>query len=325
MPRKAIIIGNDYYTHAPCLHGCVNDAISMASLLERNADGTRNFDVRLEISNNCDNHLTKVYLQSCIDDVFAGEPSVALFYFSGHAAKTQVGGFLSSSEIKSGDDGVPMTYLLHSASNSKARNKIIILDCCYAGIAGETPFIDGSILPTGITILAAATREQYSMEKHGSGVFTKLFVDALSGSAANLFGEITMGSVYAHIDKSLGAWDQRPVFKTNVSEFVWLRKSVANVSHDDLRRMYQLFSDKSLMIELDPDFEPTKNQAIFKGPDEGNKNKEEIFKLLQKLNRLNLIVPEGADHMYFAAMESKSCRLTTLGEFYWDLVDKKLI
>jgi len=41
-------------------------------------------------------------------------------------------------------------------------------------------------------------------------------VDALGGAAANLVGDVTPGSVYAHIDQSLGPWAQRPVFKTNV-------------------------------------------------------------------------------------------------------------
>jgi len=36
------------------------------------------------------------------------------------------------------------------------------------------------------------------------GVFTGLLVDALSGGAANLVGDVTPGSVYAHIDQSLG-------------------------------------------------------------------------------------------------------------------------
>ena len=38
-------------------------------------------------------------------------------------------------------------------------------------------------------------------------------------------GDITPGSVYAHIDQSLGPWAQRPVFKTNVKTFVSLRKT----------------------------------------------------------------------------------------------------
>lgn len=44
MGKKALIVGIDEYPGCP-LRGCVNDANSVASLLERNADGSKNFDV----------------------------------------------------------------------------------------------------------------------------------------------------------------------------------------------------------------------------------------------------------------------------------------
>jgi hypothetical protein len=46
-----------------------------------------------------------------------------------------------------------------------------------------------------------------------------------------------------------------------------------------------------------------------------------IFAILQKFNRVNLVVPgQGAPHMWHAAMESKTCKLTVLGEHYRRLV-----
>jgi hypothetical protein len=47
--------------------------------------------------------------------------------------------------------------------------------------------------------------------------------------------------------------------------------------------------------------------------------------ILQKYNRVNLVVPVNAPHMWHAAMESKSCRLTVLGEHYRRLVESKLL
>jgi len=38
-----------------------------------------------------------------------------------------------------------------------------------------------------------------------------------------------------------------------------------------------------------------------------------------------LVVPVGEDHMYYAAINSKSCKLTILGEHYWKLVKKNRI
>ncbi|MEI9999064.1 MAG: hypothetical protein WDO13_07790 [Verrucomicrobiota bacterium] len=93
------------------------------------------------------------------------------------------------------------------------------------------------MLSEGLTILTASTAQQYASEQNGSGVFTTLFVDALNGSAGNLVGDVTPGSVYAHIDQSLGPWKQRPVFKTNVKTFVSLRKVKPPIVLADLLRL----------------------------------------------------------------------------------------
>src|SRR5207247_7484317 len=108
----------------------------------------------------------------------------------------------------------------------------------------------------GLTILTASTAEQYATEQNGGGVFTTLLVDALAGGAANLVGDITPGSIYAHIDQSLGPWDQRPVFKTNVKNFVSLRKVQAPISLAELQRITEFFPSPGFQFQLDPTFEP---------------------------------------------------------------------
>ena len=79
------------------------------------------------------------------------------------------------------------------------------------------------------------------MEENGRGVFTTLFVDALNGAACNLIGDISLGSIYAHIDQSLSAWDQRPVFKTNVKSFISLRNVQPPISLTALQRITKFF------------------------------------------------------------------------------------
>jgi hypothetical protein len=87
-------------------------------------------------------------------------------------------------------------------------------------------------------------------------VFTGLFVDALGGAAANLVGAVTPGSVYAHIDQSLGSWQQRPVFKTNVKSFVSLRTVQAPIPLADLQRITEFFPAPGFEFQLDPSYEP---------------------------------------------------------------------
>ncbi|WP_223360164.1 hypothetical protein [Leifsonia sp. ZF2019] len=58
------------------------------------------------------------------------------------------------------------------------------------------------------------------------------------------------------------------------------------------------------------------------GPDPVN---TATFKILQNYVKVNLVRPVGAPHMWHAAMQSKACELTVLGQHYWKLVKQGLI
>ncbi|MGF1573365.1 MAG: caspase family protein, partial [Sumerlaeia bacterium] len=47
--------------------------------------------------------------------------------------------------------------------------------------------------------------------------------------------------------------------------------------------------------------------------DQAKEKNVAIFKDLQKMEGVGLVVPVSEEHMYYAAMNSKSCRLTALG------------
>jgi hypothetical protein len=51
----------------------------------------------------------------------------------------------------------------------------------------------------------------------------------------------------------------------------------------------------------------------------------EIFKGLQLLRNVGLVEPCDTDHMYHAAMDNKSCKLTTIGKYYWRLVNENKV
>jgi len=316
--RKALVVGIDYYQNINPLSGCVNDAKSVKTVLERNSDDTKNFDVVTLTASSSSSLITKKDLKEAVIELFKdNNDQIALFYFSGHGYIESTGGFLVTSEITDGDDGFSMNELMALANNSPAKNKIIILDCCHSGIAGSCPNSDTATLSEGTTIMTASSSKQYALEENGSGIFTALFVDAMNGGASNLVGDVTPGSVYAHIDQSLGPWDQRPIFKTNVKNFTTLRKVQPPIALQDLKRIVELFPTINEEFKLDPEFEPESENPV--------PEKTKMFAVLQKFNRVNLVVPVGAEHMYFAAMNSKSCKLTILGKHYWRLVKKDRI
>jgi len=317
--RKALIVGIDYYTHASQLHGCVNDAYGVRSALERNSDGTRNFDVMMVTGTGSSDPATRDELRAAIQELFSHEGETALLYFAGHGHVEAAGGYLIASDSKTGHDGVSLAEILVWADACKAQNKIVILDSCHSGIAGDRPGGQKiAELSDGMTILTASTAEQYASESNGGGVFTGLLIDALNGGAGNLVGEITPGGVYAHIDQSLGSWGgQRPVFKTNVKRFVIMKKVQPPIPLPDLHRLPELFPDPPFEFPLDPSYEPTEAVA--------EPAKTEVFAILQRYNRVNLVVPVGETHMYYAALNSRSCKLTVLGEHYRRLVVDNLI
>ena len=323
--RKALIIGINFYEHGGALYGCVDDAHAVKATLERHADGSINFDCALHTATGSTDRVLRSELKDSIEELFATDAETALLYFAGHGHIEMAGGYLLATDSRRGDEGVALGEILTFANKSPARNKVIVLDSCHSGIAGATPTQDTlASLSEGLTILTASTKDQYASEENGRGVFTGLLVDALSGAAANLTGDITPGSVYAHIDQSLGSWEQRPVFKTNVKSFVSLRKVSPPIPLSDLQRLSEFFPTPGHEYPLDPTYEPE-----LKGRDAGmpppDPENTAIFSILQKYNRLNLLVPIGVPHMWNAAMESKSCKLTALGEHYRRLAVKKRI
>jgi hypothetical protein len=311
--RKALIVGIDHYEHINDLGGCVNDAYEVKAMLDRHADSSVNFHTKLIVGPGPSDIVTRIELKDAVKELFADDTDVSLFYFAGHGYIESTGGYLCGGDCKTGDDGLPLSDIMSIATASPARNKIIILDSCHSGALGESHLNNQvSEVGEGMTILTASTKKQYAKEKNGGGLFTGLMVDALGGAAANLVGEVTPGSVYAHVDQSLGSWSQRPVFKTNVKTFVSLRKINPPLPLPDLQRIAEFFPAAGYEFQLDPGYEPEHPDA--------DPAKTPIFAILQKYNRVNLAVPVGTTHPYHAAVESKTMKLTALGEHYRRLV-----
>ena len=132
----------------------------------------------------------------------------------------------------------------------------------------------------------------------------------------NLLGEVSPGSIYSYVDQSLGAWEQRPVFKANIKAFVSLRKNTPPIQLNDLRKICDIFVEPYEAYQLDATYEPDKHESDNK---EVNTEHELIFSILQQYAKLNLVVPVGEEHMYYAAIHNKSCKLTAQGQHYWRL------
>lgn len=312
--RRALCVGVDNYPFGQ-LTGCVSDAERLASLLRKHQDNTPNFDCKTLVAPNggATSIVTRAKLKQAIEQLFKDKADVALLHFSGHGTENNLGGYLVTQDAQNYDMGLSMADVLKMANDSKADEVVVLLDCCHSGNMGQIPAIDNNaaMLREGVSIIAASRGDQPSVEVGGGGLFTSLVLDALEGGGADLLGHVTIPAIYAKVEAALGAWDQRPLFKSHVSKVIDIRKCEPPISIEVLRDLPIIFPLPAEDFILSPEYEGTYQNS--------DPSKVAVFSKLQLLNRIHLVVPIQTSHMYDAAMQSTGCRLTAAGRYYWRL------
>lgn len=320
--KKALVIGINKYKR-PVL-GCVEDARAVAELLRKNEDGSANMQVDLQ-----PDIPDRPTLLKKITVLFRESRLLSLLYFSGHGHVNQRGGFLITPDSEVFDEGVSMDEIVRLANTSPALMKVVILDCCNSGAIGEGAPVAGmnTQIMDGVTILTSSRASEPSLATAKGSLFTNLLLQALAGGAADIRGYVTPGSIYAYIDQALGEIGQRPVFKTNITRFIALRETIPQLPPDVLRKISDYFPDDETRYQLDPSCEDTNSpeyKPLLTAP-YADPERIKIFKDLQKMQGVGLVVPIGTPHMYFAAMERKPCQLTPLGRHYRRLIEQGVI
>ena len=324
MIGKALLVGINNYPNGSELTCCVNDVNCLKNAIEFNYDGNRNFSIRTLINNEA----SRSGIRSALNELFNGEGTIALFYFSGHGIDDKNDGFIVAQNYERDDYGISMSEILRISSQSQFTYKIIILDCCHSGFLGNYGMIgDTSVLGDGTIIMTASRKNEYSVEVGGHGIFSNLLIEALNGGATDILGNVTPGSIYAFIDQALGPWAQRPLFKANISSFVSLKKNRPKIEISDLKDVISLFPCEDSVFALNPSYEKTNIKGGEHKNCEPYANKDNVSKMtkLQLCNRNGLIIPFESTDMYFAAMDSKGCVLTPLGKHYWKMIKEEII
>jgi Caspase domain len=318
MPKRALIVGIDNYNHVSSLTGCVADATAMQDVLSRNDDGSLNFTCRI-LTSPGHTSITKGFLRQQWRELFQECKGDVLFYFSGHGTPTDVGGYLVTQDGTPDDPGLPMDDVVTLANNSSASTVLLILDCCFSGSVGNPPSLqansleDRALLREGVTILAASRPTQVSLEVGGHGVFTNLVLGALKGGAADVRGRVSAASIYAYAEAALGAWDQRPLYKSHAAHLDPVRLCEPKVSDDLLRELPIYFPHAEYEYKLDITYEETNQGAAIAAH-------VVIFKKFKRLQIGGLLKPKTGDDLYWSAAGSGYVLLTDLGKFYLQLV-----
>jgi hypothetical protein len=318
--NKALIIGIDHYPDSP-LYGCVADARKVSGILEYQGTKAkqRNFECRLIQSEEKEVKIRRAVLRKEIQQFLENESTIGILYFAGHATNTKLEGYFRTQDGEDNDPGVPFSEVVKMINASPIKDLIIVIDACYSGGFGRN-LVDGTTqIREGVSILSSSAINQKSKEHSKGGLFTEYFCEALDGGAADIQGNVDVGGIFNYVNTLLGAFDQQPTFKSHAARMAVLNHFEPVVSLDHLRELPRLFLDKDEALELNPSFEPTSEPPNPK-PDPEN---VKIFKVLQALEGAGLVRPVGAEHMYYAAMNSESCKLTSQGKFYWTLASKK--
>jgi Caspase domain len=313
--KRALLIGVDHYDNFSDLTGCANDIDAVEPLLARSEDGSPNFDCQKRTS--VTGGTRRDSLLADFEVLLRGGADVALCYFAGHGHGTGSDVALVTEDGTGGTPGITLSEIVTRITESSVGEVILILDCCFAGAAAGVPQLGttAALLRNGVSILAASRADQTAAETGaGRGLFSTYVCGGLEGGAADVLGKISVAGLYSYLDESFGPWDQRPVFKANVERLHELRGCRPAVPLPELRLLTTLFPTAAHEFPLDPSYEPDANPR--------NEDHERAFGTLQKYRAAKLLEPVGEEHMYFAAMNSRGCKLTPLGMHYRHLAEE---
>ncbi|WP_299628353.1 caspase family protein [uncultured Tateyamaria sp.] len=335
--KAAVVVGIDHYSQRNMLYGCCTDAERVAKQLAHNDDGTKNMHVVPHLSI-VQSQVAQDAIMESIEEMFASTLKCAVVYLAGHSALHTRSGdlILVTPDGEKRGQGIRLNEVMSLANEAfpRVQSSIILIDTCHSGAFGEvqkaTNNATSSLIGEGVTVLAASGRKQSARESSEGGVFTNLMVEALKGSAADLLGRVTPAAVYSFIDQNFGAVGQRPVYKANVSRFTSLRQCKPQIDIQyllDLPKWFPVDVEDANMQDfhaLDERYEPNRDNVpaeIIDIPPVPELTA--IFAGLQACNRHGLVVPHDAEHMYYAAIKRKGCKLTPLGRHYRNLVARE--
>ena len=232
MSRDALVVGINNYqdNNLRHLNAPAEDAEAIALLLEQygefnvwrspeaiDRDTRKPYVAKTQ-------YLNLTQLQEALVRLFKPKgrqiPDTALFYFSGHGLRQDLGiqeGFIATSNVDTnqGFNGLPLRWLRELLQESPIKQQIIWLDCCHSGeILNFNKYDPGEQGQARDRCFIAASREfEFSFEDLTSeySVLTKVL---LSGLDPNRCPQkwVTSDDLVVYIKNNLRNKNQRPVF-----------------------------------------------------------------------------------------------------------------
>jgi amino acid transporter len=218
---RAVLVGTGAYTYLPPVPAASNSLARMEALLTGDLCGWPRDRVRVFADERRPGDLPD-QLVELYEDV----RDVALFYFVGHGQVDPADSLclgLVESRVEAPrrkTTSLPFDAIRYALSQSRAKAKIVILDCCYAGLAAAGTLAGADVLDltrgTGAYTLAAAgefDRAWFETDDNGrpqQTYFTKYFADVIECGIAGEPELLRLEPIFHEVAEEL-ANDGKPV------------------------------------------------------------------------------------------------------------------
>ncbi|MET8051539.1 caspase family protein [Streptosporangium sp. NPDC005286] len=213
---QAVLIGVGTYSHLPPVPAALNSLTRFSSLLTGPLCGwpSERISVISDVERLGD-------LPDQLVELFDSVKDVALFYFVGHGLfgsddQLCLGlGHSRSDAVRRKTTSLPFDAIRYAINNSPALAKIVILDCCHAGLATGRPgtLSAAGVLEkthgTGAYTLAAAEGHASAWYETDPAVpmpqtyFTKYLADVIESGIAGQGTYLTLDSIFAEVTDTL--------------------------------------------------------------------------------------------------------------------------
>jgi uncharacterized caspase-like protein len=219
--RIALLIGNGAYPREPelvPLAGPANDVRHLAEVLGSPTAGA--FD-EVKTFVDREHHAIAPELEETLAE--AGHDALVLIYYSGHGKLNSRGQLCLAtvntrlSQLHS--TSLPLPTLKTLIDESRCRQVLLILDCCFSGAAGKA-FLRGTVddqlllsaqESSGLHILSSSTALEVSREREHEdggevmGNFTRCMVEGMRSGAADLNGDgvVTLSELREYVGRNL--------------------------------------------------------------------------------------------------------------------------
>ena len=209
--RLAVVIGNSHFEDEqafPPLRTPLNDARQVAAVLEQLGQ-FKILDLLLDEGSE--------RIQASIEQLYtvAERGDLTLLYYSGHGYKSPNGNlFLAARNTKTGllrATGIWETFLHDALNESRARYRVILLDCCFSGTfigtkSGEETLSLAQMQGESTAILASSGRIQYSFEEMDEhSLFTQHLLEGIQSGQADedLDGQIKVSELFSYVERNV--------------------------------------------------------------------------------------------------------------------------